>query len=80
MLSRRVHAGAHVSGNLRTCGSPRERFRRLAASQRAIAKATKRNLVTPRCLLPRSKQTLDDAYSEQFCNVAPAAVTPRLLL
>src|SRR5689334_18117253 len=40
----------------------------------------KRNLVTPQCLLLRSKQTLDDAYSEQFCNVAAPALSSTLPL
>jgi hypothetical protein len=39
----------------------------------AIPMATKCNVVTPRCLPPRSKQMVDGAVSEQFCN----AVQPR---
>jgi hypothetical protein len=57
-----------------------DRIARFPLDQLAIALATKRNLVTPRCLLPRSKQMLDGAYSEQFCNVADSAIGWRLPL
>jgi hypothetical protein len=53
--------------------TPRDRFHPAAPWRGVTASATKRNLVTPRCLLPGSKQTLDAAYSEQFCNVAPCS-------
>jgi hypothetical protein len=76
--TRRFLASPEVDEVGKTRG--RDRFGSSVAARLAIALATNRNLATPRCLQPASKQRLGGATSESFPLVAPSGLATRLLV